>query len=54
MSELVLERKVIMSNRSLMVNIPFEIAQAMEIEKGDTIKITYKGGALICRKAMQN
>jgi len=53
MSELVFKRKVIMSNRSLMVNIPFEIAQAMGIEKGDTIEITYKDGALICRKEKQ-
>jgi len=50
MSELIFRRKVIMSGGSLMINVPVEIAEAMGIEKGDTIEITYKDGVFTCRK----
>lgn len=43
-------RKVIDNNKSLMVNIPYEIAQQLEINKGDTIIITYEDGFFKCRK----
>jgi bifunctional DNA-binding transcriptional regulator/antitoxin component of YhaV-PrlF toxin-antitoxin module len=51
MSEIKFRRKVIMSNRSLMVNIPIEIAEAMEIEKGDELEITYENKTFTCQKA---
>lgn len=43
-------RKVIDNNKSLMVNIPFEIAQQLDIKKGDTIVITFENGHFMCRK----
>ncbi|MBD3189809.1 MAG: AbrB/MazE/SpoVT family DNA-binding domain-containing protein [Candidatus Heimdallarchaeota archaeon] len=44
------KRKVISNNRSLMVNIPYEIAQQLDIEKGDTIIITFEDNFFKCRK----
>ncbi|MHA1186745.1 MAG: AbrB/MazE/SpoVT family DNA-binding domain-containing protein [Candidatus Heimdallarchaeota archaeon] len=43
-------RKVIDNNKSLMVNIPYEIAQQLEIKKGDTIVITFEDDHFKCRK----
>ncbi|MGC9780223.1 MAG: AbrB/MazE/SpoVT family DNA-binding domain-containing protein [Candidatus Heimdallarchaeota archaeon] len=54
MTGLKFRRKVIMSNRSLMVNIPQEIAEAMEIEKGDEIEITYQEKSFTCKKKIKN
>ena len=51
MTDLKFRRKVIMSNRSLMVNIPIEIAEAMEIGKGDELEITYEEKTFTCKKA---
>jgi len=50
MADLKFRRKVIMSNRSLMVNIPIEIAEAMEIEKGDELEIIYEEETFTCKK----
>jgi ABC-type lipoprotein release transport system permease subunit len=44
------KRKVIDLNKSLVVNIPFEIAQELGIKKGDTITITFENGHFCCRK----
>lgn len=54
MAGLKFRRKVIMSNRSLMVNIPQEIAEAMEIEKGDEIEITYQEKSFTCKKKVKD
>ena len=54
MTELKFRRKVIMSNRSLMVNIPIEIAEAMDFRKGDEIVITYQDRSFICKKNEAN
>ena len=43
-------RKVINNSGSLMVNIPFEIAEELGIEKGDTIVITLEGDSFVGRK----
>ena len=44
------KRKVIDLNKSLVVNIPYEISQELGIKKGDTIIITYENGHFCCRK----
>ncbi|MHA1187286.1 MAG: AbrB/MazE/SpoVT family DNA-binding domain-containing protein [Candidatus Heimdallarchaeota archaeon] len=43
-------RKVVDNNKSLMVNIPYEIAQQLGIKKGDTIVITFEDDHFKCRK----
>ncbi len=43
-------RKVANLNRTLMVNIPKEIAQELEIKKGDIILVTLENGHFRCRK----
>ena len=53
MTDIKFRRKVIMSNRSLMVNIPIEIVEAMEIEKGDELEITYENKSFTCKKTMK-
>ena len=50
MSKIIFKRKVVLSNRSLIVNIPTEIVEAMELKKGDVLEITYQEGAFTCRK----
>ena len=44
------KRKVIDLNKSLVVNIPYEIAQELGIKKGDTIAITFENSHFCCRK----
>jgi len=44
------KRKVIENNRSLMVNIPFEIAEELQIKKGDVILITLDNHSFRCKK----
>lgn len=44
------KRKVIDLNKSLVVNIPYEIAQELGIKKGDIIVITYENGHFCCKK----
>ena len=44
------KRKVIENNRSLMVNIPFEIAEELQIKKGNVIIITLENDSFKCRK----
>ncbi len=44
-------RKVIDNSGSLMVNVPYEIAQQLGIKKGDTVIITLEDGQFVGRKA---
>lgn len=46
-------RKVANLNRTLMVNIPKEIAQELEIKKGDIIIVTLENSHFCCRKEEQ-
>lgn len=46
-------RKVADLNRTLMVNIPYEIAQELGIKKGDIIIVTLENGHFCCRKEEQ-
>lgn len=44
------KRKVINNSGSLMVNIPLEIAEELEIEKGDTVIIYLEGKRFVGEK----
>ncbi len=44
------KRKVQDNNNSLMINIPLEIAEELNIEKGDTLIITLENGSMVIRK----
>lgn len=43
-------RKVINNSGSLMVNIPFEIAEELEIKKGDTVIIYLENEKFVGQK----
>jgi len=43
-------RKVINNSGSLMVNIPFEIAEELGIKKGDTVMISLENGKFVGEK----
>lgn len=43
-------RKVADLNRTLMINIPKEIAEELNIKKGDVVIITFENSHFCCRK----
>ncbi len=45
------KRKVQDNNNSLMINIPLEIAEELNIEKGDTLIITLENNSIIIRNS---
>lgn len=45
------ERKVFLSGRSLRVNIPEEIAKALQISEGDMLLITTNDHQIVIEKA---
>ncbi len=47
------KRKVINNSGSLMVNIPYEIAEELGIKKGDTVTISLDGKRFYGEKAIQ-
>ena len=44
------ERTVIQSGRSLLVNIPSEIAKYLKLDKGDTVFVYVDNGRMIVEK----
>ncbi len=48
---IVFERKVFVSGRSLRVNIPEEIAKALEIAEGDVLIVTTNDHQIVMEKA---
>ncbi|MHA1840625.1 MAG: hypothetical protein ACTSYW_01485 [Candidatus Heimdallarchaeota archaeon] len=43
-------RKVLSNHGSLLVNIPKEIVEALELRKGDTLAIVWNNGSFTCKK----
>ena len=44
------KRKVLYNRGSLWINIPKEVAEALEISKGDIVEIIYANGSFTVKK----
>lgn len=48
---IVFERKIFLSSRSLRVNVPEEIAKALNLKAGDTVAISLTDSQMVVEKA---
>lgn len=50
MTKIIFKRQVIFNKGSLQMNIPKEIVDALDLQKGDTIGITLEDDGFLCQK----
>ncbi|MFW9921935.1 MAG: AbrB/MazE/SpoVT family DNA-binding domain-containing protein [Candidatus Thorarchaeota archaeon] len=50
MAKIIFKRQVIFNKGSLQMNIPKEIVDALDLQKGDTLGITIQEDGFLCQK----